>query len=57
MYSYDNISFVRFTDQETFGDGIFIKKFEQDTVYLAYYTPYNFSYLQKRINEWKKINL
>ncbi|MBK8944725.1 MAG: T9SS type A sorting domain-containing protein [Ignavibacteriae bacterium] len=54
MYSYDNITFERFNDQETFSDGIFIKTFEEDTVYLAYYTPYNFSYLQKRISEWKK---
>lgn len=54
MYSYDNVNFERFNDQETFGSGIFIKKFDQDTVYLAYYTPYNYSYLQSRLNEWKK---
>ncbi|MFZ1292132.1 MAG: M14-type cytosolic carboxypeptidase [Melioribacteraceae bacterium] len=54
MYSYDNINFVRFTDQETFADGIFIKNFKQDTVYLAYYSPYSFTYLQNRISEWKK---
>lgn len=54
MYSYDNKTFVRFNNQETFGNGVFIKTFEKDTVYLAYYTPYNYSYLQERISEWKK---
>ncbi|MBK7980779.1 MAG: T9SS type A sorting domain-containing protein [Ignavibacteriae bacterium] len=54
MYSYDNVNFERFNDQETFGSGVFIKKFDQDTVYFAYYTPYNYSYLQRRLNEWKK---
>ncbi len=54
MYSYDNVNFERFNDQETFGSGVFIKKFDQDTVYFAYYTPYNYSYLQSRLNEWKK---
>ena len=54
MYSFDNVNFERFNDQETFGSGIFIKKFDQDTVYFAYYTPYNYSYLQSRLNEWKK---
>lgn len=54
MYSYDNVTFVRFTDEETPGYRMFIKNFVKDTVYLAYYTPYNYSYLQKRITDWNK---
>ncbi len=53
MYSYDNISFTRFSDDEVPVSGSFQKTFTQDTVYLAYYTPYTFSYLQERIKEWQ----
>jgi hypothetical protein len=31
---------------------MFQKIFSEDTVYVAYYTPYNYSYLQERIAEW-----
>ena len=54
MYSYDNVSFNRFSKEESPVSSYFEKQFEQDTVYVAFYTPYNFSFLQERINTWKQ---
>lgn len=56
MYSYDNKDFKRFTQAEAPRKNYFEKTFEQDTVYVAYYTPYTYSYLQGRINDWQKSN-
>ncbi len=52
MYSYDNNTFLRFSESESPQVNTFEKTYENDTVYVAYYTPYTFSYLQKRLNEW-----
>ena len=54
MYSYDNKTFVRFTESESPQIDLFQKTFTRDTVYVSYYTPYTFSYLQKRIAQWKQ---
>ena len=54
MYSYDNINFQRFSSSESPQINVFQKTFTQDTVYVAYYTPYTYSYLQDRISEWKE---
>lgn len=54
MYSYDNIDFVRFTATESPSVNYFEKTFEEDTVYVAYYTPYNYSFLQERLSEWEE---
>ena len=54
MYSYDDLNYNRFTKEESPVASYFEKEFEQDTVYVAFYTPYNFSYLQERINNWKQ---
>ncbi len=56
MYSYDNKEFKRFTQSEAPRENYFEKVFEQDTVYVAYYTPYTYGYLQSRIKDWKKSN-
>lgn len=53
MYSYDNIDFVRFTEAEAPQRNVFQKTFDEDTVYVAYYTPYNYSFLQERFAEWE----
>ncbi len=53
MYSYDNIDFVRFSEEEAPQENVFQKTFEEDTVYVAYYTPYTFSFLQERFAEWE----
>ncbi len=52
MYSYDNKTFLRFTDEEAPSSGLFYKHFTEDTVFISFYTPYNYSYLQNRISEW-----
>lgn len=54
FYSYDNKAFERFTETESPQINVFQKSFEQDTVFVAYYYPYNYSFLQQRISEWKK---
>ncbi len=53
MYSYDNKEYKRFTESEAPQLNVFQKTFERDTVYVAYYTPYTFSYLQERLAEWE----
>lgn len=52
MYSYNNRDFTRFSASESPSLRMFQKTFSEDTVYVAYYTPYNYSYLQERIAEW-----
>ncbi len=52
VYSYDNISYERFSDTEAPYVNYFKKKFLRDTVFVAYYVPYTFSYLQKRLKKW-----
>lgn len=53
FYSYNNRDFMRFNASESPSLRMFQKTFTEDTVYVAYYTPYNYSYLQERILEWK----
>ncbi len=53
FYSYNNMDFTRFSASESPSLRMFQKTFTEDTVYVAYYTPYNYSYLQERITEWK----
>ena len=52
VYSYDNENFVRLTPCEGVERNKVNVTFEQNTVYLAYYTPYTYSHLQKRLAEW-----
>lgn len=54
MYSYDNKDFVRFTETESPTMNYFEKTFTEDTVYVAYYTPYNYGFLQERLTEWER---
>lgn len=53
MYSYNNRDFIRFTTSESPSLRMFQKTFTEDTLYVAYYTPYNYSFLQERLAEWK----
>ncbi len=53
MYSYDNNNFDRFTESEAPSRNYFEKIFSEDTVYVAYYTPYTYSYLQERLGDWQ----
>ncbi len=55
MYSYDNKTFNRFSEDES-SFNVFIKRYTNDSVYVAYYTPYTFSYLQQRLKKWKHNN-
>ncbi|MBI5726302.1 MAG: hypothetical protein HY965_00495, partial [Ignavibacteriales bacterium] len=52
MYSYDNVNYSRFTISESPSQNTIEKTYEQDSVFLAYYTPYSLSYLKQRIAEW-----
>jgi hypothetical protein len=52
FYSYDNRNFVRFTSVESPQTNWFQKTYDEDTVYVAYYIPYNYSYLQERLQQW-----
>ena len=53
VYSYNNIKFQRFEANEAKRRKI-SKFFEEDTVYIAYFTPYTNSYLQKQIDKWQQ---
>lgn len=52
FYSYDNRNFTRFTSSESPQTNWFQKTYNEDSVYVAYYIPYNYSYLQERLQEW-----
>ena len=54
FYSYNNRDFQRFTGSESPQYNVFNKIFDEDTVYVAYYNPYTFSFLQERIDEWRQ---
>lgn len=54
LYSYDNITFTRFSQSEAPYINYFEKTFTEDTVYVAYYTPYTFTRLKGKIAEWKE---
>ena len=54
VYSYDNSEYIRFSASETPSFNSFQKTFEKDTVFVAYFTPYSFEFLQSRINTWKE---
>ncbi|MDR1747356.1 MAG: hypothetical protein LBR49_08845 [Tannerella sp.] len=53
VYSYDNRNFTRFAENEA-GMRKISKRFERDTVYIAYFTPYTNTYLQSRIDAWSR---
>jgi len=50
-YSYDGVEWKHFTQNESKMHQI-DKYFDKDTVYIAAYKPYNYSYLQERLGEW-----
>ncbi len=52
FYSYDGKNYMRFTQKECKKENTITKKYEQDTVFIAYFTPYPESYLNSRIAEW-----
>jgi murein tripeptide amidase MpaA len=52
MYSYDDKNYMRFSDDESPEYGTFQKTFEQDTVYVAYYTPYPYKMMQENLAKW-----
>ena len=56
MYSYDNKNYIRFSDSESPEYGTFQKTFEQDTVYVSYYTPYPYEMMQENLAIWKQNN-
>lgn len=51
MYSYDNSIFDRFAEEE-FHKSRLHKRFDRDSVYIAYFTPYTYSHLQHKVKEW-----
>ena len=53
MYSYDDVNYFRFSGDESPSRGVFQKTFEEDTVFVAYYTPYTYKMLQDNLKEWK----
>ena len=56
MYSYDNETFERLHPCDAPARRKVAAQFERDTVYMAYYTPYTFTYLQKRLADWQAKN-
>lgn len=51
MYSYDNVNWSRLPFHEASRRGI-DKRYDCDTMFVALYVPYTYSYLQKRLGEW-----
>lgn len=54
FYSYDNVNWTRFSEQESPDEKTIIKTYSQDEVYIAYYVPYTYSRLLGKIQEWVK---
>ena len=54
FYSYDNENWTRFSATESPDEKTIIKTYDQDAVYIAYYVPYTYSHLLKKIQEWVK---
>ena len=55
-YSYDNENWTRFSETESPDEKTIIKKYTEDTVYIAYYIPYTYSRLLGKIQEWVQHN-
>jgi hypothetical protein len=53
VYSHNNYEFKRFEANEAERGKIY-KRFNADTVYIAYFVPYTNSFLQSRIDKWKQ---
>lgn len=54
FYSYNGKDYMRFSKEECSQPGQIRKKYDSDSVYVAYFTPYPESYLHSRIGEWSK---
>lgn len=54
MYSYDDDNYTRFSALESPSTNVFQKTYTEDTVFVAYYTPYNYSFLLERLDEWSE---
>lgn len=54
MYSYDDVNYERFSETESPSMGVFEKEFKEDTVYVAYYTPYTYRMLQENLEKWNE---
>lgn len=53
LYSYDGVNFIRFSREEVPQEnGPITKRYATDSVYIAYFTPYTYSYLNERMAEW-----
>ena len=53
MYSYDNVNYHRFSrDESPMFNGTIIKRYEQDSVFVAYYEPYTYARHQMKMGEW-----
>ncbi len=56
LYSYDNINFSRFSKEEAPAEnGKIVKKFDKDSVYIAYFVPYNVERNSKKIAQWSSL--
>jgi len=53
VYSYDDVNYQTFSLSESPSVNLFQKTYERDTVFVAYYVPYSYGYLQQRIAKWK----
>lgn len=56
VYSYDNVNFIRFSETEAPEHNKRItKKYERDSVWVAYFVPYNNDHLDGKFNEWTNL--
>ncbi len=54
FFSYDGKEWQRFSKEECAVENVIRKKYEGDSVYIAYFVPYTEGYLKERIAEWGK---
>ena len=54
FYSYDGKAYRRFSACESIGCDRVLKRFSEDSVYIAYFIPYTYSYLLGRLEHWSE---
>ncbi|GAB1474900.1 hypothetical protein MASR2M69_23410 [Bacteroidota bacterium] len=55
FYSYDNVNFKRFEENENLFKGSVNKIFTADTVYICHFVPYPYSRVKEKIGAWSSL--
>lgn len=54
FFSYDGLRYERFEAEDVLGEGMLMKRFDRDSVWISYFIPYTYSYLKERLGHWSE---